>query len=134
MQQQRGFTLIELMIVVSVIAIIVAIGYPAYRDQVQRAHRTDGAIALNRATMLLESCRADLATFTGCESRVPAQSSEGYYTVAVNVSGTGTSYSLTATATGNQADDTRCTTLTLNSQGTEGHTGTAANADTCWGK
>ena len=30
----RGFTMIELMIVVAILAIVIAIGYPAYRDQV----------------------------------------------------------------------------------------------------
>ena len=40
-KRANGFTLIELMIVVAVLAIIIAIGYPAYRDQVMKARRTE---------------------------------------------------------------------------------------------
>jgi len=133
MPLQRGFTLIELMIVVLIIAIIVGFAYPAYTDKVRQTHRADGTTALNHATMVMESCRADLATYTGCNTRVAAQSDEGYYTIAITVAAAGNSYSLTATAVGSQAKDARCTTLTLNSQGTEGYTGTATSADTCWG-
>lgn len=42
----KGFTLIELMIVVAVIGIIAAIAYPAYQGQVQKTRRTDGKAKL----------------------------------------------------------------------------------------
>jgi len=38
----RGFTLIELMVVVAVVAIIAAVGYPSYRDYVARGQRSQG--------------------------------------------------------------------------------------------
>ena len=133
MKMERGFTLIELMITIVILAIIVAFALPSYSAQAQKSRRSDGTAALSRATMVMESCRSDLATYTGCAARVAATSEESFYNVSVAVAVGGGAYTLTATATGVQAEDTRCTTLTLNSQGSKGYTGTAPDAATCWG-
>lgn len=42
MRGERGFTLIELMIVVAVVAILAAVGYPSYRDHIARSQRSQG--------------------------------------------------------------------------------------------
>jgi type IV pilus assembly protein PilE len=42
MRRERGFTLIEMMIVVAVVAILAAVGYPSYRDHVARGQRSQG--------------------------------------------------------------------------------------------
>lgn len=42
MQRTRGFTLIEVMIVVVVIAILAAVGFPSYREHVARGQRSQG--------------------------------------------------------------------------------------------
>jgi len=131
MRPERGFTLIELMIAIVIVAIIVAIAFPSYSDYVQRSRRSDGTSALSRATMVMESCRSDLASYTGCAGRVAATSDEGFYNLTVAV--TSSSYTLTATALGVQAQDARCKTLTLDSQGTKGYTGSAPDVATCWG-
>lgn len=132
MKHERGFSLIELMIVLVIFTIIVVVAMPSYTNQVQRSRRTDGTSALGRATMVMESCRSDLATYTGCDSRLPAASEGAYYNLTATITGGGSGYTLTATATGVQAQDTSCATITLNSQGTKGYTGTAPNAATCW--
>ena len=129
MRPERGFTLIELMIAIVIVAIIVAIAFPSYYDYVQRSRRSDGTSALSRATMVMESCRSDMASYTGCA--VAATSDEGFYNLTVAV--TSSSYTLTATALGVQAQDVRCNTLTLDSQGTKGYTGSAPDVATCWG-
>jgi type IV pilus assembly protein PilE len=132
MRQQRGVTLIELMIVLVVVAILTAIAYPSYTSQVLKSRRADGIAALNRVAMMMESCRSDTATYVGCA--VPANSEDGYYTIAAAATITATAYSFIATPAGGQAKDTKCTTLTLDSRGNRGFTGTAPNADTCWGQ
>lgn len=52
--RRKGFTLIELMITVAIIAILAAVAYPAYQDQVLRAKRTEGKTALLKAAQLQE--------------------------------------------------------------------------------
>lgn len=50
----RGFTLIELMIVVAVIGILAAIAYPAYSEQVRQTRRAEVATVLLENAQLLE--------------------------------------------------------------------------------
>lgn len=133
MQKQRGMTLIELMIVLVVIAVLAGIAYPSYLNQVQKSRRADGISALNDAAMIMERCRSDNASYVGCEAGVDATSENGYYTIAATAAATDTTWSFTATAVGTQADDGKCATLTLDSQGIRGSTG-SADADTCWGQ
>ena len=49
MKINRGFTLVELMIVVAIVAILAAIGYPSYQNSVQKSRRADGRAALQEA-------------------------------------------------------------------------------------
>ena len=132
MRMERGFSLIELMIAVVIVAIIFAFALPSFSAQAQKSRRSDGTAALSRATMVMESCRSDLATYAGCAGRIAATSEDSFYNLGVNIPAGGASYTLTATAAGVQAQDTRCATITLNSQGTRGYTGTATSAATCW--
>ena len=131
MRAERGFTLVELMITLVILAIIVAIAFPAYTAYAQRARRADGTAALSKATMRMESWRANNATYTG--GTVAAESEQRFYDLAVVITGGGTGYTLTATGKGVQTQDDKCVTLTLNSQGTKGFTGSAADAAACWG-
>jgi type IV pilus assembly protein PilE len=132
MRQQSGFSLIELMIVLVVLAILTAIAYPTYTNQVLKSRRADGIAALNHQVMVMESWRSDNATYVGAP--VVSPSVDGYYTIAAPVSVTATAYSFTATPIGRQTSDTKCTSLTLDSRGNRGYTGTAPDADTCWGQ
>jgi type IV pilus assembly protein PilE len=134
MKSERGFSLIELMVVVAVIAIIVGIGYPSYLSYTQKTRRSDGIAALNHDAMFMESCRSELATYENCDTdtRFLTQSEKGHYTIAASAI-TASTYTLTATAVGVQAKDGQCTKLTLNAQGTRGYTGSAPDAASCWG-
>lgn len=125
--------MVELMIAMVILSILVAVALPSYTAQAQKSRRSDGTSTLSRATMVMESCRSDLATYTGCAGRIAATSEESFYNISVTVAVSGAAYSLTATATGVQAEDNDCTTLTLNSQGVRGYTGDAADAARCWG-
>ena len=133
MKSENGFTLIELLITIVILAILLAVAVPSYMSQAQKSRRTDGTSALGRASMVMETCRSDLATYAGCAVRVAATSEESFYNMAVTITGGGSGYSLVATATANQSGDDYCTTITLNSQGTKGYTGSAADTATCWG-
>lgn len=120
----RGFTLIELMVAVLVVAILAAIAYPAYQDQVRKGHRASAQAFLtdvaNREEQYLLDARnyaVGSAALTALNITVPADVSP-YYTVSVSPSAATVppSYTLTATPVSGsiQANDG---VLTLDYQG-----------------
>jgi type IV pilus assembly protein PilE len=125
---QRGFTLVELMIVVVIVAILAAVAYPSYTSYVERARRADGQSALLDASQRLERCYTQNNTFVGCA--VPANSPDGFYALAATTQ-TVSAYALTATPQGAHAGDTGCGTLTLESNGTRNASGTLG-VGRCW--
>ena len=122
--KQRGFTLIELMIVLAVFAIVASIGYPLYSDQVRKARRADAKASLSDVAQVLERCRTNNNTYLGCT--VVTTSTGGYYAIALSNLAVNT-YTITATAKGAQLGDTTCATFSIT------HTGsTSATSATCW--
>jgi type IV pilus assembly protein PilE len=114
MSKNKGFTLIELMIVVAVIAILAAIAYPSYQNYVRQARRADAHEALMRIQLEQEKRRANQPAYTNnlADLNLTATSSDGYYTLAITAS-SGIGFTATATAQGPQTQDTGCTTITL---------------------
>ncbi len=120
-----GFTLIELMIVIAIIGILAAVGYPAYTSSVKKANRADAINALSDLAGRMEEYYLNNDTYVG--ATVSSSSSpEGLYTIAIT-SATAFSYKLTATPV---SSDPECTTLTLDSLGQKGATGSAP--ENCW--
>lgn len=128
-ERARGFTLIELMIVVAVVAVLAAIALPSYQDSIRKSRRSEAMADLANAAQLAERFRTVNNTYTGAPG-MPAQSpatGTAYYTIVYANTGTNT-FTLTATplATGGQNRD-RCGTLTINQSGAKFHsTGTDA--------
>jgi len=131
----RGFTLIELMIVIVIVAVLAAIAIPSYRQYVLRTHRAEAKrTLLDVATAqekfyLQNNTYADpsaLGTAPPGGLGIANTTEHGYYGVAITAGGV-SAFSATATAQGGQADDSRCLTFTINQAGSR----TATNAD-CW--
>lgn len=110
--KQAGMTLIELMIVVVIIGIIAGIAYPNFVDYVREARRADAMGQLLTLQMAQEEYRLKNTSYADIATLGITLSSD-YYTFAVSNIGAET-YTLTATATGGQTNDTGCTTISLN--------------------
>lgn len=117
----RGFSLIELMIVLVVIGVLAAIGYPAYQDYVRRANRSAAQSFMmtiaGRQEQYLLTNRSYASTTAALNLTAPTETN-GRYTIAINLP-TPTSYTITATAVGNQVVANKFGDLTLSSDGTK---------------
>jgi type IV pilus assembly protein PilE len=139
-RQQRGFTLIELMVTVAIIAIIAAIAVPAYQNQAQKTRRADAYTCLMDAAQRQEKFFYQNNTYTitltqlGYPAGVVNCGDNANYTLtaAAGAGGIGNSYVLTATRANVQTTDTRCGDLTLSSTGVKGNTNATAAASECW--
>lgn len=137
----RGFTLIEMLITVSIIAIISAIAIPSYQEQIRRTRRADARQELmrfataqerfytncNRFAPALNGATATCSGLDGAGATV--NSSNGYY--SISMVSDGVTYTLTATPLLAQVADTGCANLTLTDAGVKGASGTLGPA-ACW--
>ena len=127
----RGFTLIELMIVVVIAAILFAVAIPSYRGYVQRSNRTDATMSLLRVSTAQERYYLQNGRYTNSLDALGVPTTErGYYDLSIeNADARG--YKATATVNnGPQKDDSDCTTFTINEKGQR--TSKPEPLDFCW--
>jgi type IV pilus assembly protein PilE len=137
---QKGFTLIELMIVVAIIAILASVAYPSYQEYVKRSRRVEGQTLLSEAAARQERWRAQNGSYMTsyaatdiAKLKLPygSQSEHGYYNLTI--SGDATSYTLKAVRAGVQISDSKCGDFTLDSAGSKGMVaGTPGTVADCW--
>ena len=146
--RQKGFTLMELMIVVVIVGVLMMVALPAYQDSLQKGRRADGMAALMDAAGRQEKFMLDRSTYTTdmsdlgyvvTEGEDYYISPEGHYKIEAKDCDGGedaeklkTCYQLTAEpAAGSvQGKDKKCTSFILNSNGTKSATGSLASE--CW--
>ncbi|MBN8751284.1 Fimbrial protein [Xylophilus ampelinus] len=138
-QSAKGFTLIELMIVVAVVAILAAIAYPSYQEYVMRSRRVEGQALLNDVAARQERWRAQNGTYMTDQANIDKlklpygdKSEHGYYNLKVGfvADGSDGGYTLTAERALSQTADTRCGDFILTATGKKDvSSGTVAD---CW--
>lgn len=129
MNKQKGFNLIELMIVVAVIGILASIAMPAYTDYVTRGKLVEASTQLSDARVKLEQYYQDNrnygSTDTECGVAVPSSPSK-YFTFSCNWGAGATNQFFVVTATGVVATPTAGFIYTIDQDN-------AKTSDTPWG-
>lgn len=129
-KMQKGFTLIELMIVVAIIAILAAIALPAYQDYVARSQVSEAATLSAGAKTAVAEQFANTGTFTGITNSTAGLSAAGSivgkYVTQVAVAG-GT---VTATMGGDASDKVSGDTLVFTPTDNDGSISWACDAST----
>jgi type IV pilus assembly protein PilE len=137
MTRQRGFTLVELVVTMGIVALLAAIAYPNYLSYTRRGNRTDATRNLMQMAQALERCYTQAFTYVGCAA-VPAGAAptpQRYYTITV-ATPSASQYTLNAVPNGlPQSGDTPCQAFNLSSAGVQNALDGSGNDNTakCWG-
>jgi type IV pilus assembly protein PilE len=149
--RQQGFTLVELMIVVAIVAILTAIAYPSYQDYVRRTKRAECAGVMVSVSAMLERHYAAKSAYP--PKKAGSEMPEGYpeqcpvnggtspsYALTYDPAASGAgasapfdSFTITATPQGMQEQD-KCGKLTLNQTNAKGikDEKSGASVASCW--
>ena len=135
-----GFTLIELMVTVAIVAILAMVAGPAFNKQIQKSRRTEARTTLldlaARAERLYSTTNSYWGTTTankllppdlGYSGGWPITTTSGNYTIALSNNTDGTKFTFTATAANAQASDTQCATFSVDNTGSQ-----TATDPKCW--
>lgn len=130
--KNRGFTLIELMIVVAIVGILAAIAYPSYTEYVKRTQRSAIATLLSEQTQVLERWYSQKGVYNG-NPGPSISAGNDYYTIAAVLNDQ--SFSLAATGKGMMLND-KCGVFTITNTGARTNPGATSGVTPkdCWSR
>lgn len=130
MNLSRGFTLIELMISIGILAILGGIAYPIYANYIHNTHRIKAEQTLLMLSQDMEVYHSQHSTYLGAnlqEIAPYALKKNDFYQFGINEL-TKNSYQLIAHS---KREDKKCGSLRLDQLGEKTHTGSDSNSE-CW--
>lgn len=141
MEKERGFSLMELLVALTILAVLTAVAIPSYTAYLNRGYRKQARAELLEAAVWMERWRTERGRYddpanannpppTFPSTQVP-RTGTARYTVAV--AATPATYTITATATGSMAGDA-CATLSIDQTGLRTFTGADGTQEVCWNR
>ena len=117
-KNHTGFTLVELIVAVAIIAILASIALPSYEDSLQRSRRSEAREALHDFAARQEQFFMDTKTYSTTIAALgrSATTENGYYVISIP-SANALTYTLRATAQAPQNQDTGCAAMDVTSRG-----------------
>ena len=118
----RGFTLLELLVVLAVVGILAMAAFPAYQESVYKSRRSDAMSALQEIQLLQEKWRSSNSTYQSTVGTLydststagTVNSPEGFYQLSIKAgTSSGTDYVALAAPQGVQSGDSNCGTYAI---------------------
>lgn len=123
-----GFTLIELIVVMAIVAILAAIALPSFADQMRKSRRAEAVTAIQDAQLRLERWRVDHNSYAASGVTIPASS---HYTFTITAeAATPNNYSVAAAPSTDSQKKDKCGTMTIAS--TAGIVSKTPTDTGCW--
>ena len=119
---KTGFSLLELLIVLAIVAILAGISFPAYQSHLIKARRTDGQVALFHLATAMEKYAVDNHGYQGADLeklKINPESSQHYYQLNI-IKSADMDFLIFAKPINSQTKDKACGILAMNDKGEKG--------------
>ncbi|MFL1515837.1 prepilin-type N-terminal cleavage/methylation domain-containing protein [Pseudomonas prosekii] len=129
-RSNRGFTLIEIMIVIAIIGIVITIGYPSLTEYMKKGRRADAAGLLTEQAQILERFYSKSNLYTGATG---LSTGNDFYTITPTIADQ--TFTLTAIRKpGSSMATDKCGDFTISNTGARGLVNNTATVKDCWGR